>query len=63
MNKISLILICIMAGLLTACDAKDDLNKPKTMVRSMVIGGMPVADQDYKLIAQEQTAHAKVARP
>ena len=60
MKKISFILMCLMAGLLTACDAKDDLNKPKTEVRSMVIGGMPVADDDYKLIAQDQTAHADV---
>lgn len=63
MKKVSFILMCLVAGLLSGCDAKDDLNKPKTMVRSMVIGGMPVADQDYKLMAQEQTAHAKETLP
>lgn len=63
MNKISFMLICIMAGLLTACDAKDDLNKPKTMVRTMVIGGMPVADHDYKLIARDQVSHDDHSQP
>ena len=34
--------------LLTACDIKNDYNKPKTEVRTMIIGGMPVHDHDYK---------------
>ncbi|MGD9699131.1 MULTISPECIES: NF038215 family lipoprotein [unclassified Acinetobacter] len=40
--------VCVLL-LLTACDAKDDYNKPKTEVRSMIIGGVPVHDQDYRL--------------
>lgn len=52
-----------MAGLLTACDAKDDLNKPQTMVRTMVIGGIPVADHDYKSMARDQTSHVDHSQP
>ncbi|TCB38190.1 hypothetical protein E0H82_00945 [Acinetobacter sp. ANC 4910] len=63
MNKISFVLICIMAGLLTACDAKDDLNKPQTMVRTMVIGGVPVADHDYQSMAREQKPHVDHSQP
>ncbi|TCB78240.1 NF038215 family lipoprotein [Acinetobacter sp. ANC 4173] len=63
MNKISFVLICMMAGLLTACDAKDELNKPKTMVRTMVIGGVPVADHDYQSIARDQTPHVDHSQP
>ncbi|WP_180081268.1 NF038215 family lipoprotein [Acinetobacter sp. YH12201] len=40
--------VCVLL-LLTACDEKDDYNKPKTEVRSMIIGGVPVHDQDYRL--------------
>lgn len=35
--------------LLMACDVKDDLNKPRTTVRTMIIGGVPVHDQDYQV--------------
>jgi hypothetical protein len=38
-----------MLLLMTACDAKNDYNKPKTEVRSMIIGGVPVYEQDYRL--------------
>ena len=57
MKKVSFILMCLVAGLLSGCDAKDDLNKPQTMVRTMVIGGVPVADHDYKSMARDQTSH------
>lgn len=35
--------------LLMACDVKDDLNKPRTTARTMIIGGVPVHDQDYQV--------------
>ncbi|TCB49658.1 hypothetical protein E0H80_11235 [Acinetobacter sp. ANC 4779] len=40
--------VCLLL-LLAACEAKDEYNKPKTQVRTMIIGGMPVYDQDYRL--------------
>ena len=32
---------------LTGCE--DSLNKPRTDTRTMIIGGVPVHDQDYQL--------------
>jgi hypothetical protein len=49
MNKLSIGLCLGLSLTLSACDIKNDYNKPKTQVRSMVIGGMPVHDQDYKI--------------
>lgn len=49
MKKLSMGLSVYLLLLLTACDAKDDYNKPKTEVRTMIIGGMPVHDSDYRL--------------
>lgn len=49
MKKLSIGLSICLLVLLTACDAKDDYNKPKTEVRTMIIGGMPIHDQDYRL--------------
>lgn len=53
MNIRSLILIFIVPLLLTACDSKDTVNQPKTQTRSMIIGGMPVNDHDYKILAEQ----------
>lgn len=33
----------------TGCDARD-INKPRTQTRTMIIGGVPVSDQDYQLL-------------
>ncbi|NNG76302.1 hypothetical protein HLH10_08175 [Acinetobacter sp. ANC 4277] len=49
MKKLSMGLSVCLLLLLTACDAKDDYNKPKTAVRTMIIGGVPVHEQDYRL--------------
>ncbi|NNG99888.1 NF038215 family lipoprotein [Acinetobacter sp. ANC 5414] len=49
MKKLSVGLSICLLLLLTACDAKDDYNKPKTEVRTMIIGGVPVHDSDYRL--------------
>lgn len=49
MKKLSVGLSICLLLLLTACDAKDDYNKPKTEVRTMIIGGIPVHDSDYRL--------------
>ena len=47
------VLSVVLLGL-SGCD--DTMNKPKTEVRSMVIGGMPVHDHDYKMIEPILTA-------
>ena len=39
---------CLLLSL-AGCDAKDDLNKPKAEVRTMIIGGVPAHDQDYRI--------------
>lgn len=49
MKMLSVGLSLCMLLLMTACDAKNDYNKPKTEVRSMIIGGVPVYEQDYRL--------------
>lgn len=56
MKKIIFLLILIQSGLLAACDPTRDLNQPKTEeTRSMIIGGVPVHDQDYLLPKQESS--------
>lgn len=53
MKRIIFLLILIQSGLLAACDPTRDLNQPKTEeTRSMIIGGVPVHDQDYLLPKQ-----------
>ena len=59
MKKLSVGLSVCLLLLLTACDAKDDYNKPKTEVRTMIIGGVPVHDRDYKLPSQEMAFNQK----
>ena len=49
MKTLSLGLSLCISLLVTACDAKDDYNKPKTEVRTMIIGGVPVNDHDYRV--------------
>lgn len=46
------IMACLLLSV-AGCDAKEDLNKPKTEVRTMIIGGMPASDQDYKMPKDE----------
>lgn len=49
MNRYLMLMSLCIVPLLQACDVKDPSNKPKTQVRSMIIGGMPTNDHDYKL--------------
>ena len=49
------IMTCLLLGM-AGCDAKDDLNKPRTEVRTMIIGGVPASDHDYQLSARGQSA-------
>jgi len=37
MKKLSIVLSICLLALVTACDAKNDYNKPKTEVRTMII--------------------------
>lgn len=57
MKILSCAILSVLLLGLSGCD--DPLNKPKTDTRSMIIGGVPVHDHDYKrpdssLTAQDQ---------
>lgn len=47
--------ICMMP-LLQACDVKDPSHTPKTQLRTMIIGGMPVHDRDFKISEKSMLA-------
>lgn len=47
MKTFALVMISMTALLLTACDSKSPF-KPKTELRTMIIGGVPVHERDYK---------------
>ncbi len=63
MKILSVGLSACLLLLLTACDAKDDYNKPKTEARSMIIGGVPVYDQDYRLAQLNVRENSPVVEP
>ncbi|WP_442855636.1 NF038215 family lipoprotein [Acinetobacter sp. NCu2D-2] len=44
---------------MAACDQKDSLNQPKTQTRTMIIGGVPVHDHDYQLLADNVSTEPK----
>lgn len=48
-NKYVMLMWLGIIPLLHGCDVKDPSNQPKTTTRSMIIGGVPVHDTDYKL--------------
>jgi hypothetical protein len=45
---------------LSGCD--DAMNKPKTETRSMIIGGVPVHDRDFKQIDSSFTAQDQLKK-
>lgn len=45
----------------TACDQIDNRNTPQT--RSMIIGGVPVHDRDYQLLADQVTIQKQPVMP
>lgn len=49
MNMLSTVTLMCCVIFLTACDVKNDYQKPKTDARTMIIGGMPIHDHDYQL--------------
>ena len=53
------ILSVVLLGL-SGCD--DPLNKPKTDTRSMIIGGVPVHDYDYKMLDSSLTAQDQLKK-
>ena len=53
------ILSVVLLGL-SGCD--DPLNKPKTDTRSMIIGGVPVHDHDYKRLDSSLTAQEQLKK-
>ncbi|NHB57594.1 hypothetical protein G9F32_06010 [Acinetobacter sp. 194] len=66
MKKLSMILATILVSnvslLLVACDAHDNVNRPKTEMRTMIIGGVPTHDADYQLNTR-QTEQSKPVSP
>lgn len=46
MRRIALLIVSLGVTWLAACDTTDHMNKPRTMI----IGGVPVHDHDYKLL-------------
>lgn len=59
MKTLSTLVLVLLLTQLTACDAKKDLNQPRTEARTMIIGGVPVYDRDYKLPSQEMAFNQK----
>lgn len=53
MNMHCIFLILTFSCLLTACDQHENADPKKTHARSMIIGGMPTSDRDYKLLAEQ----------
>lgn len=51
--------VLLLVGL-SGCD--DPLNKPKTDTRSMIISGVPVHDQDYKMLDSSLTAQDQLKK-
>ncbi|MQW91410.1 hypothetical protein GFH30_09985 [Acinetobacter wanghuae] len=57
----SLIFISMFAVSFTACDPIDNRNTPQT--RSMIIGGVPVHDRDYQLLADQVAIQKQPVMP
>ena len=57
-GRIMKILSCaVWVGMLLSLSGCDDaLNKPKTETRTMIIGGVPVYEQDYQLLDKHLSA-------
>ncbi|ANF82347.1 hypothetical protein A3K93_09185 [Acinetobacter sp. NCu2D-2] len=53
-----LFIVCL-SYFMAACDQKDSLNQPKTQTRTMIIGGVPVHDHDYQLLADNVSTEPK----
>lgn len=70
MKKLSLVMCqrlgaVILVGIvmnLTACDAKEDLSKPQTEARTMIIGGIPVNERDYRRPKDELAFNEAIAQ-
>lgn len=48
--------LCLVFGvslLIMGCDTAETLNQPRAETRTMIIGGMPVHDHDYKVLQTE----------
>ena len=45
-------LLLILLPFLSACELKNNPPTPKTQLRTMIIGGMPVHEHDYRLALQ-----------
>lgn len=63
MKKISFMLVIMVMGGLTACDSTESLNKPRTEIRTMIIGGVPVHDRDYQLNHEHHLQHGQNRLP
>lgn len=47
-QKFSTVILVGIVMNLTACESKEDLSKPQTEARTMIIGGVPVNERDYR---------------
>lgn len=47
-QKFSTVILVGIVMNLTACESKEDLSKPQIEARTMIIGGVPVNERDYR---------------
>mgnify|MGYP003427975158 CR=1 FL=1 len=59
MKTLSTLVLVLLLPQLTANKKKKDLNQPRTEARTMIIGGVPVHDRDYKLPSQDMAFNQK----
>ena len=62
MKMLSIILVTFFTLSLLACDAQDNVNRPKTEMRTMIIGGMPVHDKDYQTVVNQNVESSAVSK-
>lgn len=55
MKALSMILVVSLSLFLMACDAHDNVNRPKAEMRTMIIGGVPVNDADFQLSVRQNS--------
>lgn len=62
MKRLSTLVLALGITQLGACDVKRELNQPKTQTRTMIIGGVPVHERDYKLPVQSMVLTPEIVQ-
>jgi hypothetical protein len=62
MKMLSITLTACLSLFLVACDAKDNVNRPKTETRTMIIGGVPAYDKDYQTVDAQKIESTAVVK-